>query len=44
MAKHGVEDNPDDEWPYDAEVDAEVELMDLAEAHWEKPTLGRNVP
>lgn len=42
MAKHGVDDNPNDEWPYEQEIDAETELMDLAEAHWRKSLLGRN--
>ncbi len=36
MVKHGVDDNPNDEWPYEPEMDAEKELMDLAEAHWQK--------
>jgi hypothetical protein len=35
MAKHGVDDNPNNEWPYEPEMDAERELMDLAEAHWQ---------
>ena len=36
MAKHGVGHNPDEEWPYDSEMDAETELMDLVEARWHK--------
>jgi hypothetical protein len=36
MIKHGVDDNPNDEWPYEPEIDAETELVDLAEAHWQK--------
>jgi hypothetical protein len=36
--KHGLDDLPDDlsndEWPLKAEMDAEQELMDVAEAHW----------
>jgi hypothetical protein len=43
MAKHGVDDNPNDEWPYDAEADAEVELMDVAEAHWQTSLLRGNL-
>ena len=39
MVKHGVDDNPNDEWPYEPEIDAEEELMDLAEAHWQKSLL-----
>jgi len=39
MAKHGVDDNPNDEWPYQPEIDAEAELMDLAEAHWKESLL-----
>ena len=39
MAKHGVDDNPNDEWPYGFEMDAEKELMDLAEVHWQKSLL-----
>jgi len=38
-AKHGVDDNPDGEWPYEPEVNAERELMDLSEAHWQKSLL-----
>ena len=34
LVKHGVDDNPNDEWPYQPEIDAEMELMDLAEEHW----------
>ena len=34
--KHGVDNNSDEEWPYEPEMDAEVEVMDLAEAHWRK--------
>jgi hypothetical protein len=44
MAKHGVDNNPDDEWPYQPEIDAETELMDLAEARWKKWLLRRNIP
>jgi hypothetical protein len=36
LKKHGVDDNPNDEWPYDPEIQAEGELMDIAEAHWQK--------
>ncbi len=36
LVKHGVNDNPNNEWPYEPEIDAEIELMDLAEAHWKK--------
>jgi hypothetical protein len=36
VAKHGVDDNPDGDWPYEPEVNAERELMDLAEARWQK--------
>ena len=39
MVKHGVDDNPNDEWPYEPEIQAETELMDLAEAHWRKSTV-----
>src|ERR1035437_6787949 len=39
MAKHGVDDNPNGEWPYEPEMDAEKELMDLAEAHWQESLL-----
>jgi hypothetical protein len=39
MAKHGVDDNPDGEWLYRPEIEAEVELMDLAEAHWQPSLL-----
>ena len=39
MAKHGVDDNPEGEWPYEPELEAEVELMDLAEAHWQSALL-----
>ncbi len=38
--KHGVDDNPNDEWPYEPEINAETELMDLAEAHWRKSPVG----
>ena len=31
LAKYGADDNPNDEWPYGPEIDAEHELMDLAE-------------
>jgi hypothetical protein len=41
LAKHRVDDNPNDEWPYQPEIDAEMELMDLAEAHWKKKLLSR---
>jgi hypothetical protein len=34
-----VDDNPNDEWPYQPEIDAEMELMDFAEAHWKKSLL-----
>jgi hypothetical protein len=36
MTKNGVDDNPNDEWPYEPEIDAEAELMDLAQAHWKR--------
>jgi hypothetical protein len=36
MVKHRVDDNPNDEWPFDPEIDAQAELMDLAEARWKK--------
>jgi hypothetical protein len=39
MVNHGVDDSPNDEWPYQPEIDAEKELMDLAEAHWQKSLL-----
>jgi hypothetical protein len=39
MVKHGVDDNPNNEWPYQPEVDAETELMDLAQAHWKESLL-----
>ena len=42
LAKHGVDGNPNDEWPYQPEIDAERELMDLAEAHWTKWLRGRD--
>lgn len=41
MAKHGVDDNPSDEWPDESEMDAEKELMDLAEAHWQESLIRR---
>jgi hypothetical protein len=41
MVKHGVDDNPNDEWPYQPEIDAEMELMDRAETHWRRSILGR---
>jgi hypothetical protein len=44
LVKHGVDDNPNDEWPYQPEIDAETELMDLAEARWKKWLLRRNTP
>jgi hypothetical protein len=44
MAKHGVNGNPDNEWPYEPEINAEMELLDLAEAHWQRSLLGRNAP
>ena len=34
MTKHGADDNPDNEWAFQPHIDAEVELMDLAEARW----------
>ena len=34
MAKHGADDNPDDEFPFPPEMAAEDELMDRAQAHW----------
>ena len=37
MSKYGVEEGPDGEWPYEEERQAEDELMNLAEAHWEEP-------
>jgi hypothetical protein len=40
MAKHGVDDNPNGEWPYQPEIDAETELMDLAETHWQRSCSG----
>ena len=36
MVKNGMDDNPHEEWPYQPEIDAEGELMDLAKAHWQK--------
>ena len=39
MAKNGVNDNPNNEWPFEPEMDAEKELMDLAEAHWRESLL-----
>ena len=39
MARHGVTDDFDDEWPIDGELDAEAELMDLAGSHWDKSLL-----
>jgi hypothetical protein len=36
LIKHGVDDNPNNEWPYEPEINAETELMDLAERHWKK--------
>jgi hypothetical protein len=44
MAKHGVDDNPNDEWPYEPEINAETELMDLAEARWQKLLLRGTTP
>ena len=41
MAKYGVDDNPNDEWPYQPEIDAATELMDLAETHWRESLLGQ---
>jgi hypothetical protein len=44
--KHGVDDNPNvddnpsDGWPYQPEIDAGMELMDLAEPPWRKSVLG----
>jgi hypothetical protein len=34
--QHAADDNPNGEWPYEPEIDAEKELMDLAETHWHK--------
>ena len=42
LVKHGVDDNPNDEWPYQPEIDAETELMDLAEDHWRSLLLKGN--
>lgn len=45
MAKHGVDDTPPDElsFPYDLELDAEAELMDLTEARWQRALLRRGI-
>jgi hypothetical protein len=42
MVKNGANDNPNDEWPYQPEIDADRELMDLAEAHWKKSLFRRS--
>ena len=42
LVRHGVDDNPNDEWPYQPEIDAEMELMDLAEDHWQSLLLKGN--
>jgi hypothetical protein len=36
MAKHGVLDSPEGEWPYEPEIEAESELMSLSEVRWQK--------
>ncbi len=43
MAKHGVVDTPDEEWPFESEINAESRLMDLAEARWEEFLLRANM-
>jgi hypothetical protein len=39
MARHGVGEIPDGEWPFEAEINAESELMNLAEARGHKSLL-----
>jgi hypothetical protein len=41
MAKHGVLDDPDDEWSF---LEAEMEIMDLAEARWQKFLIAGTAP